>query len=142
MSYGYSETTNAFYDLSREAAFINAGTWPGDVIEVSDDVAAEFTQSPPPGKHRIAGSDSLPRWEDIPPPTDEDVSSTNRMNKNILLERASREINLLTDATDQEVMGDDIDPADVALLKAWKAYRVKVSKLTDMLKPVWPDVPV
>lgn len=141
MNYGYSKTTNAFYDLSRQAAFVSAGTWPEDVVEVPDDVAAVFMQSPPHGQLRVAGVDGLPEWADVPPPTDADISNINTLNKNMLLERATREINLLSDATDSDIMGEDIDPTDVERLRAWKAYRVRVSKVTDMLHPSWPSKP-
>lgn len=142
MSYGYSKTTNAFYDMSREAAFIAAGTWPGDVQAVPADVVAEFMQSPPAGTQRVAGSDGLPVWADVPPPSADDIIHINQLNKNLLLERAAREINLLTDATDPAVMGDDVDPADVTLLNVWRAYRVRVSRVTDLVSPVWPPLPV
>ncbi|MBX8901967.1 tail fiber assembly protein [Citrobacter freundii] len=72
MEFGYSKTTNAFYDMSRKDLFIEAGTWPDDVIEVEQNIADEFMQTPPSGKQRISGDDGLPAWGDIPPPTKED----------------------------------------------------------------------
>lgn len=73
MAFGYSKTTNAFYDMSRKDLFIEAGTWPDDVIEVEQNIADEFMQMPPVGKRRIPGPDGLPAWGDIPPPTTDEL---------------------------------------------------------------------
>lgn len=58
-----------------------------------------------------------------------------------LTSEANHQIATLTDATDPDIMGDDIVPEDVELLKQWKAYRVKLNRIVDMLNPVWPAKP-
>lgn len=53
--------------------------------------------------------------------------------------RASEMISVLIDATDPDIV-DEVDPADVALLKKWRQYRVALTKI-DVNGPVWPTQP-
>ncbi|EOD0169871.1 DUF4376 domain-containing protein [Salmonella enterica] len=72
--YHYSPSQNAFYHESLKQVYIDAGTFPADTVEVSDDVWLEFAGNHPPGgKQRAAGSDNLPCWVDIPPPDIQDA---------------------------------------------------------------------
>ncbi|ELF7958775.1 DUF4376 domain-containing protein [Salmonella enterica] len=72
--YHYSPSQNAFYHESLKQVYIDAGTFPADTVEVSDDVWLEFAGThPPEGKQRAAGSDNLPCWVDIPPPDIQDA---------------------------------------------------------------------
>ncbi|ECK8872642.1 DUF4376 domain-containing protein [Salmonella enterica subsp. enterica] len=72
--YHYSPTQNTFYPDELKQVYIDAGTFPADTVEVSDDVWLEFAGNhPPEGKQRAAGSDNLPCWVDIPLPDIEDV---------------------------------------------------------------------
>lgn len=73
--------------------------------------------------------------------TDDEVITENTALKANLLASANAHISVLTDAVDPDIMGDDIDSNDELLLKAWRAYRVKLTKVTDMLNPVWPVSP-
>lgn len=63
--------------------------------------------------------------------------------KKALLSKSDMEIAWLQDAVDPDVMGDDIRPEDVALLKAWRAYRVALNRIDVNLAPdiVWPEPP-
>ncbi|WP_413535076.1 tail fiber assembly protein [Rahnella inusitata] len=54
-------------------------------------------------------------------------------------ETASQKISLLTDLTDPDLV-DAVSDDDVALLKAWKKYRISLA-LIDTSAPVWPDIP-
>ncbi|MGG5931918.1 DUF4376 domain-containing protein [Salmonella enterica] len=74
--YHYSPSKNAFYPDELKQVYIDAGTFPADTVEVSDDVWLEFAGNhPPEGKQRAAGSDNLPCWVDIPLPDIEDARS-------------------------------------------------------------------
>lgn len=74
--YHYSPSKNAFYPDELKQVYIDAGTFPADTVEVSDDVWLEFAGNhPPEGKQRAAGHDNLPCWVDIPLPDIEDVRS-------------------------------------------------------------------
>lgn len=72
--YHYSPSKNAFYPDELKQVYIDAGTFPDDTVEVSDDVWLEFAGNhPPEGKQRASGSDNLPCWVDIPLPDIEDT---------------------------------------------------------------------
>ncbi|EKZ3215150.1 DUF4376 domain-containing protein [Salmonella enterica] len=74
--YHYSPSKNAFYPDELKQVYIDAGTFPADTVEVSDDVWLEFAGNhPPEGKQRAAGHDNLPCWVDIPLPDIEDARS-------------------------------------------------------------------
>ncbi|EGX5147801.1 phage tail protein, partial [Salmonella enterica] len=74
--YHYSPTQNTFYPDELKQVYIDAGTFPDDTVEVSDDIWLEFAGNhPPEGKERAAGHDNLPCWEDIPLPDIEDARS-------------------------------------------------------------------
>lgn len=74
--YHYSPTQNTFYPDELKQVYIDAGTFPADTVEVSDDVWLEFAGNhPPEGKQRAAGHDNLPCWVDIPLPDIEDARS-------------------------------------------------------------------
>lgn len=74
--YHYSPSKNAFYPDELKQVYIDAGTFPDDTVEVSDDIWLEFAGNhPPEGKQRAAGHDNLPCWVDIPLPDIEDARS-------------------------------------------------------------------
>ncbi|EJI2430606.1 DUF4376 domain-containing protein [Salmonella enterica] len=74
MMYHYSPSKNMFYPDQMKQVYIDAGTFPADTVEVSDDVWLEFAGNhPPDGKERAAGSDGLPCWVDIPLPDIDDA---------------------------------------------------------------------
>lgn len=82
--YFYSASINMFYPASLRDAYEQAGTWPEDAVECEDSVYQEFAANPPSeGKMRVAGEDGMPAWDDIPPPTDEQIlfENTNRFNR-------------------------------------------------------------
>lgn len=43
-----------------------AGTWPGDGVDVDEATFGEFSGDAPEGKTRAAGGGGLPCWVDIP----------------------------------------------------------------------------
>ncbi|HAF5679633.1 TPA: DUF4376 domain-containing protein [Salmonella enterica] len=72
--YHYSPSQNAFYSDDMKQVYIDAGSFPDDTVEVSDDVWLKFAGNhPPEGKQRAAGHDGLPCWVDIPLPDIEDA---------------------------------------------------------------------
>ncbi|WZX60077.1 DUF4376 domain-containing protein [Salmonella enterica subsp. diarizonae serovar 58:r:z53] len=72
--YHYSPSQNTFYPEDLKQAYIDAGSFPDDTVDVSDDVWLEFAGNhPPEGKQRAAGKNGLPCWLDIPLPDIEDA---------------------------------------------------------------------
>ncbi|MGY0264566.1 tail fiber assembly protein [Citrobacter freundii] len=137
MEFGYSKRTNAFYDMSRKDLFIEAGTWPGDVMEVGQNIADEFMQTPPVGKQRISRDDGLPAWGDIPPPTHEQIEVVAGQQKAALRITADAEISWRQDAVDAGIATEE----ETAALSEWKKYRVLLMRV-DTAKPEWPTPPV
>lgn len=70
--YLYDPKTNAFYPLDKKVDYVNVGLWPEVGIEVDEGLFIEF-QYPPPGKKRISGADGMPVWDDLPPPTQDEM---------------------------------------------------------------------
>lgn len=74
----------------------------------------------------------------VVPPAPEDILRTNTATRDSLLSQASQAIAPLQDAVDL----DDATPAEAALLKKWKQYRVAVNRIDlVLLAPAWPAAP-
>ena len=63
--------------------------------------------------------------------------------KNRLISLAERKVTELTEATDESVFEpEEINPADIELLKQWKRYRVFIKRVdTTALIINWPELP-
>ncbi|WP_275375394.1 tail fiber assembly protein, partial [Xenorhabdus bovienii] len=104
---------------------MDAGSWPDDGIEVSESVFNEFAIiDPPVGKRRVAGSDGLPAWGDIPPPTPEEWQRSAEREKQRLMNEARDKIAPLQDAVDLEMATD----TEKAGLTEWRKYRVLLNR--------------
>ncbi|HCC6785154.1 TPA: tail fiber assembly protein [Escherichia coli] len=90
--YLYSAKTNAFYPLELKDNYDSAGTLPNDVIEVNDDIFCEYSEAPE-GKYRQAGSDGLPVWKDIPPPTQQEQIAAAYADKQSRIDQANEYMN-------------------------------------------------
>ncbi|KAB0556244.1 tail fiber assembly protein [Pantoea stewartii] len=73
MTYVFSPSNKNFYPTELEAEYRKSNTWPSDGIEVSDDVFNQFSGTPPEGKTRGVGADSMPAWADLPAKTNNDL---------------------------------------------------------------------
>lgn len=126
MSYYYSKSLNAFLDGSLQDVYREAGTWPDDCIEASDEVFQEFAISPAPaGKVRSSGEDGSPAWVDAPAPSHEQLVAEAAAEKAYRMQVATATIAPLQDAVDL----DDATDAEKALLTAWKQCRVALNRI-------------
>ncbi|WP_441546320.1 tail fiber assembly protein [Citrobacter freundii] len=125
-----------FYPLKLKSNYISAGTWPGDAVDIGDDVVSVFNGTPPEGKMRVAGEDGLPAWADIPPPTREELIASTEATKLRLKALADSEIAWRQDAVDAGIATEE----ETAALADWKKYRVLLMRV-DTAKPVWPTPP-
>lgn len=115
-------------------------SWPEDGIEVSEKIYLEFASSSPPvGKRRIAGSDGLPAWSDIPPPSQKELQRSAERKKQHLMLQAANTIAPLQDAVDLEIATDK----EQTSLTEWRKYRVWLSRVDCSIAPdiVWPEQP-
>ncbi|WP_082378044.1 tail fiber assembly protein [Caballeronia cordobensis] len=77
--------------------------------------------------------------EYVPPsPSPADILAANTATRDALLQQATQAINPLQDAVDL----DEATPAETALLKLWKQYRVAVNRVDlTQASPAWPIAP-
>ncbi|HHO9620328.1 TPA: tail fiber assembly protein [Escherichia coli] len=136
----YSPSTNSFYPDDLLSVYEDAGTLPNDLVPVDEDVFREFTATPEPGKIRVAGSDGLPAWGDIPPPTHEELI--------VIAEQVGQQLLTHADAVmldwRTELMLGEISDANRAKLSAWLAYKNKVKAVDVTTNPErvnWPVPP-
>ena len=137
-NYKYSAKNDVFIPASFIAEYEEAGWDFSDAIDVDDDVYLEFV-NPPAGKVRVAGKDGLPAWEDIPPPTKEQLVEQAEAKKQSLISG----VNMETEMLRAKLALGRIKENEKALLIAWLDYldeleTVDVSTAPDITWPVKP----
>ncbi len=142
MSYGYSAKNNTFYVLERTSSYESAGTWPDDVVDVSDEMFIEYSGDRPLGKVRAAGDCGLPVWvdenkDDIT--TDADLIRLAETKKSLLMAFADNSIRPLERAKQLGIATDD----ELSLLAEWERYSVFLMRVDTSNAPDidWPKVP-
>ncbi|WP_347253227.1 tail fiber assembly protein [Leminorella grimontii] len=60
--YLFSRTMLAFYPISEKQLYLDAGTLPEDVIEVSTNVRNTYNKTPPEGMKLGANHEGYPEW--------------------------------------------------------------------------------
>lgn len=133
--YLFSPSTLGFYPIEMKAEYLNKGSLPSDVIEVSDSVRNEYNFAPPEGK-QLSSSQNMPVWIDIPPATREELIADAEREKLRLKAVADDEISWRQDAVDAGIATAE----ETATLSEWKKYRVMLMRV-DTAKPVWPTPP-
>lgn len=140
--YFYSASRNAFFPDVLKSDFEKAGSWPEDVVEISDDIYREFGQLiAPEGKIMAAGEDGLPVWVDIPI----DYAFKSESERQELLTEANA---ITADWLIDLQLGVISDENKDALI-LWRAYiksvkELELSAVTDKKSYngiVWPDKP-
>lgn len=119
----------------KKGKYVNAGTWPGDAVEVDEATFATFTQTPPEGK-MLGAIDGLPAWVDLPLPTREEAIATAEQKKSELLIAAQATIINWQSKLLLGVISDD----EKTSLIAWLAY-IDALNSVDTANPNWPDPP-
>lgn len=117
-----------------------AGMWPENGVDVSDEVAAEFTGQPPEGKTIGVDADGMPAWVDLPPPTREElISAAEQVRQQLLVHADAVMLDWRT-----ELMLGEISDANRAKLSAWLAYKNEVKRWDIKTAPEninWPFPP-
>ncbi|WP_413493885.1 tail fiber assembly protein [Morganella psychrotolerans] len=136
--YFFSPSTVSFYPEAMLDDYRDAGTLPDDLVNVENNVFAEFSGTPPDGKVRgvLKGK---PAWVNMPPPTPEQMIAAAEIQKQRLLSRATTVIAPLQDAVDLDMA----TPEEEALLKEWKKYRVMLNRVDTSpgADVIWPMPP-
>lgn len=136
MRYAYSPSTNLFYTIEWEKDY--GDSWPLDCKEVETDQFYEFSADAPVGKIRVAGSNGMPAWADIPPLSEKEKKEAAEGQKNRLRSIADAEIAWRQDAVDTEIA----TPGECAALTEWKKYRVLLMRMDTSQRHIsWPMLP-
>ncbi|PQQ38495.1 tail fiber assembly protein [Photorhabdus laumondii] len=130
-NYVFSALNKAFYPLSLQQEYIEAGSWPNDPISVTDDIFNTFSGIPPTGKILSSGEEDLPCWEDIPPPTKEQLISIAEVQRAQFISLANEKITPLADAVELDIATDE----EILSLKEWKKYRVMLNRVDTSTAP-------
>ncbi|EFE7690259.1 tail fiber assembly protein [Escherichia coli] len=135
----YSPSLNIFVNPVLKDEYLDSDTWPDDAIAVSVEIYSEFTGEAPAGKIRITGSDGLPAWGDIPPPTHEQLVVVAELKKAELLAAAEMTISIWQ----TKLLLGIISDKDKASLIAWLAYIDDLNTIdTDTAPDIsWPEPP-
>lgn len=92
MNYVYSSSTNSMYPLDLKEDYLNAGSWPEDGIEISEEDYREYNSTPPNGM-MLGSVNGLPCWIEIPPPTHEEEIAVAEAQKQVLIDQTNDFIN-------------------------------------------------
>ncbi|MCW7549354.1 tail fiber assembly protein [Photorhabdus sp. APURE] len=139
-NYVFSALNKTFYPVSLQQDYIQAGSWPNDPISVTDDIFHTFSGIPPEGKILSCGEDALPCWEDIPPPTKEELIAIAEAQRAQFIYLANEKITPLADAVELDIATNE----ETLLLKEWKKYRVMLNRVDTSTAPEvdWPISPL
>lgn len=139
MTFTYSKTTNSFYPQECRYLYEQAGTWPGDGIEISEEQYGKLLDGLSQGKVLTASEEGFPVLSDPLPLTADEMEAEAESRKSSLLAAAGNTISWLQDAADLGMATDD----EKAALTAWKTYRVLLSRVDPASAPDidWPEAP-
>lgn len=132
----FSPSTNSFRIGSMRSLYVS--NWPDDLVEVSEECFCEFTAGKT-GKVRGVGEDKMPVWEDVPPPTEEQMSEWAKNEKSYRIHNARDVIR----EWQSELALDMISEKNKKTLKKWLTYisDLKDLDVSDAEKIIWPEVP-
>ncbi|PHM62000.1 tail fiber assembly protein [Xenorhabdus ishibashii] len=136
--YVYSAKTNSFYPVKLQPRYMDAGSWPDEGREVSEETYLDFS-IPPEGKMLSADKDGLPVWADIPPPTPTELQHRAESKKQYLIKIAKEKIDICQDAVDLGLATD----VEKSTLTQWRRYRVLLNRVDCAIASHidWPEQP-
>lgn len=138
--YKYSPSLNLRYLISLIPFYSDQSALPVDMVDITDEIAAEFFDNPAPaGKVRAAGEDGLPCWVDAPAASHESQVEQAEYQRSQLRAKADSEIAWRQDAVDAGIATEE----ETAALAEWKKYRVLLMRVDTSTAPdiEWPPVP-
>lgn len=117
-NYIYSAALNMICATVLKKDYELAGTWPDDAVTLSEQHAVEFMAAAPKGKMMAAGTNGLPAWIDLPPPTDAELLEQAQQRKASLLNQAQSVISIWQ----TKLLLGRINEQEKASLNAWLDY--------------------
>ncbi|MBW5824052.1 tail fiber assembly protein [Yersinia kristensenii] len=156
--YCFSATTLSFYPKELLDVYADAGTLPSDLIEIGDDIYAQFAAQPPAGKMRGADKKGKPVWVNVPVPTvtADDIAATARRYRDAFI-TATDAITIVDYSIDDKPLTDAQRSELMAIRAAYRAWPtlanwplIELPELPQWLLieavnqgyrvPVWPEV--
>lgn len=130
----YSAKNNGFYSTE-----VSGDSLPDDAAEITQDEWISLLQGQAEGQMITSDKKGKPVLKNYPNPTSEQYVEMASLEKSRLLAAASSSIDPLQDAVDLDIATSE----EVAMLKAWKTYRVMVSRVDISKAPGidWPKSP-
>lgn len=138
--YYYSPKENAFFPEALKQMYLDAGSFPDDVIIVGDDLWEEYAGNPPPeGRIRGSNKKGFPVWINTPPETNEQLSEYAEFEKRSRVTEANQK----TQLWQTQLMLGIITDEDKASLTEWMLYVQKVQVVDTSAAPdiIWPEKP-
>ncbi|MGD8163417.1 tail fiber assembly protein [Pantoea sp. FN0307] len=89
----FSASEKTFFIKATLPLYENAGTLPGDIIEVDNKVARRFMADAQPGKVIGIDDSGFPIWIDAPPPSQEEAIRSNAIKRQVYISQANEYIN-------------------------------------------------
>lgn len=94
--YKYSPSQNLRYLISLLPFYSDQSALPVDMVDITDDIAAEFFDNPAPaGKVRAAGEDGLPCWVDAPEVSHDELVAQAENKRQMLIDAAMQSISVI-----------------------------------------------
>ncbi|HBA9795737.1 TPA: tail fiber assembly protein [Escherichia coli] len=136
MAIYYSSSENSFYDDSLRSDYDINGTWPDDVLEISERWYRYLLDKQSEGKTINPNEYGQPVVTEPELPTREELTKQAERQKSKLLAEAESIILPLERAVKLSMATD----AEREMLELWARYSVHVSRVNTE-KPEWPDKP-
>ncbi|WP_144136547.1 tail fiber assembly protein [Kosakonia radicincitans] len=121
----FSPSKLGFYDTSLKSSYISAGSWPDDLVEITDKTWSDFLSAAPDGKLLGADSSGAPVWVDKPEPTTEQLLSDVKAKQENLISSAKNTISIWQTELLLGIISDDHRES----LAAWISYINKMQSL-------------
>lgn len=135
----FSAATSGFYPEELKENYEEGTGWPDDAVEITFAEWRLFSGDCPAGKRLGADEQGYPVWDDVPPPTDEELIAVAEQEKQSRLQYAN---SVAADWRTELSLGV-ISESDKAKLVLWMQY-IKDVKAIDISIPDnidWPPVP-
>ncbi|TYD01598.1 tail fiber assembly protein [Enterobacter sp. Z1] len=135
----FSPSEIGFYHESDKQDYLLAGTWPNDLIEISERWFQFLIDGQEEGKEISVNEYGQPVLVDPPTATKEQLLAEADAQKAALMNAASAAIEPLKDAVELGMSTDE----EEGLLLAWQQYRVLLMRVDTSLAPdiEWPVLP-
>ncbi|EMG7899521.1 tail fiber assembly protein [Enterobacter hormaechei] len=135
----FSPSEIGFYHESDKQAYLLAGTWPNDLLEISEKWFLYLLEGQQKGMVITVNDYEQPVLVDPPAPTKEQLNAEAEALKATLIADASETISILKDAVD---LGRATKEEE-ALLLAWREYRISLNRIDTSNAPdiEWPVLP-